>query len=404
MATLLRPGERVFLPGSAGEPAGLTDALFHPEATPLSVTSSFVPGVNAMPVDRFPPGTVLTSMFAPATVASAQESGRVRHLPMSYGAFVRHLREELTFDTCIVHVAPPDEAGYCSLGLAVEFTPLAVAKSKRVLAIVNPRMPRLVASARLPVSGFAAVAEIDAPLRTYEVGRPSAEADAIATAIAGFIEDGAAVQIGLGKVPDALMAKLSDRRGLRLFSGMLSDGARVLAENGSLDRHFAHTCCVQLGSRSYYEWLAERPDFVVCGSERSHSVPVLAALPRFVAVNSALSVDLFGQANLEMLGGRMVSGCGGAPEFARGAALSEGGISIVALPSTAGADQSRIVPGLDGIASLSRNDIHVVVTEQGAADLRGLSVIQRGERLIGIASPRHRAALSDAWRGIARKL
>ncbi len=404
LAALLEPGERTFLPGSTGEPPGLTEALFHPDATPLQVTSSFIPGINFMPVERFPPGTVATSMFAPHTVASAQALGRVRHLPMSYGAFVRHLGCSPAFDTCIVHVSPPDRDGYCSLGPAVEFTPLAAARSQRVLAVVNQRVPRLPRSASMHVSRFAALAEIDAPLRTYDVGSPSMEAETIAEAITQFIADEATIQIGLGKVPDALMARLRDRRRLKLYSGMLSDGARILAESGALDKDFAHTCCVQLGSRDYYDWLATRPDFAVRGAELTHAVPVLAGLRGLVAVNSALSVDLFGQANLEMLGGRMVSGCGGAPDFTRGACLSDGGVSIIALPSTAGKDQSRIVARLDGIASVPRTDIHVVVTEHGAADLRGLSVIERAERLIAIAAPRHRSALSDAWRQIAERL
>jgi acyl-CoA hydrolase len=186
---------------------------------------------------------------------------------------------------------------------------------------------------------------------------------------------------------------------------MLSDGARALADAGSLDRNFTHTCCLQLGSIGYYDWLADRADFAVRGCDITHAAAELARLTRLVAVNSALSVDLFGQANLEMLGGRMVSGCGGAPDFARGAALSAGGVSIVALPSTAGRDAaSRIVPQLHGLVTLPRTDIDVIVTEHGAADLRGCTVIERGERLISIAAPQHRATLSDAWRDITSKL
>lgn len=404
LAALLEAGERVFLPGSTGEPPGLTDALFHADATPLQVMSSFIPGVNIMPVERFPSGTTASSMFAHYSVPSAQARGITRHLPMSYGAFVQFLRGSLLFDTCIVHVSPPDLDGYCSLGPAVEFTPIAAAKSRRVFAVINQRLPRLPASASMHISQFAALTEIDAPLRTYEVGAPSTEAEIIAGAVAHFITDDATVQIGLGKVPDALMAKLRDRRRLKLYSGMLSDGARVLAECGALDAEFAHTCCVQLGSLGYYSWLAERPDFAVRGAEFTHAVPVLADLRGFVAVNSAVSVDLFGQANLEMLGGRMVSGCGGAPDFTRGAILSDGGISIIALPSTAGNDQSRIVPQIDGITTVPRTDVHVVVTEQGVADLRGLSTIERAARLIAIAAPRHRPALSDRWQEIAKRL
>ena len=401
----LRPGERVFLPGSTAEPHGLTDELLQPDAAPLSITASYVPGVNAIPIQRASPGTTWTSMFAPPTASGAQASGIFRHLPMSYSAFARHLDRDAAFDTCIVHVAPPDANGECSLGTSVEFTCIATRKSQRVLAVINPRMPVIPFSASLPYESFDATVEIDAPLQTYEVGAPSPHAEAIATLIAGFVPDDATLQIGLGKVPDALMARLTDRRRLKLFSGMLSDGARKLAEAGALDANFPHTCCLHLGSQNYYDWLAGRELFHVRGCDYTHAATTLATLPKFIAANSALSVDLFGQANLEMLDGRMVSGCGGAPDYARGAAVTPGGISIVALPSTGGRDSAtRIVPRIDGICSLSRTDIDVVITEHGSADLRGATAIERGERLIAIAAPAHRGSLTDAWRKIASKL
>ena len=401
----LSPGERVFLPGSTGEPPGLTDALFNAGAVPLDITASYVPGVNAVPVARFTSGTTYTSMFAQPTIAEAQATGVVRHLPLSYNTFARHMQANLAFDATIVHVAPPDANGMCSLGLAVEFTAIAVRKSKRILAVINPRNPKIPNSPALPLSSFDAVTEIDAPLRTYDVGQPSGQADAIAGLLAHFVEDGVTLQIGIGKVPDALMSRLTDRRGLKLFSGMLSDGARSLVESGSLDRSFQHTCCLHLGTAGYYDWVRDRREFLVRGCDYTHAATVLAGLPRLVSVNSALSVDLFGQANLEMLGGRMVSGCGGAPDFARGAQLSDGGVSIIALPSTAGREAAtRIVARLDAIATLPRTDVDVVVTEHGFADLRGRSVMERAERIIAIAAPQHRSTLADAWRDMARRI
>ena len=405
LAEGLTAGERVFLPGSTGEPPGLTDALFNEAAVPLDVTASYVPGVNAVPVARFPAGTTYTSMFAQPTIAEAQVSGMVRHLPLSYSTFARHMQANLAFDATIVHVSPPDANGLCSLGLAVEFTAIAVRKSKRILAVINSRMPQIPNSPTLPMCDFEAVTEIDAPLRTYDVGKPSTQADAIAAILADFVEDGVALQIGIGKVPDALMSRLTDRRGLKLFSGMLSDGARSLVESGSLDPDFQHTCCLHLGTAAYYDWVRGQSDFLVRGCDITHAAAVLAGLPRFVSVNSAVSVDLFGQANLEMLGGRMISGCGGAPDFARGAQLSDGGVSIIALPSTAGHDAApRIVPRLDAIATLPRTDVDVVVTEHGFADLRGRTVMERAERIVAIAAPQYRLALADAWREMARRM
>lgn len=404
----LEPGARVFLPGSAGEPDGLVAAMCAPGAPPLDLTTSAVPGINPLPLDRLPEGTRVTGLFAHSDRvtkgAVAWESGIFRQLPLSYGAFVKHLGAVAPFDATIVHVAPPDADGLCSLGPAVEFTPLAVRRSHRVLAVINPRIPVLPGSVALPLSSFAAWVEQDAPLRGYDVGPPSAQAAAIAATIAPFVEDGATLQAGLGKVPDALMRLLDGRRGLRLFSGMLSDGLRLLAERGCLDPAVRHTACVCLGSPDFYQWLADRRDIAVAGCDHTHSLPRLTGLSRFVAVNSAISVDLLGQANLEMLDGRMISGVGGAAEFARAAALAPDGISIVALPSVGGRDStSRIVPLLDGPVSLPRHDIDVIVTEQGAADLRGLDARSRAGRILQLAAPQHRPVLEAALAGMSER-
>lgn len=393
-------GERVFVPGSAGEAPGLLAAICA-EAPPLDLTVSFVPGINLLPLDALPAGSIARSMFAQPASKGAQAEGRFRQSPASYGAFAKQLATG-RFDTLVVHVAPPDGHGQCSLGVAVEFTPLV--RARRIMAVMNPNMPRLAGATALPFASFDLVCESDGALREYDVGESSAQARVIAGHIADFVGDGAALQIGLGKVPDALLALLADRRGLRLSSGMLSDGARLLTEAGSLDPDFAPISCVHVGSLGYYAWLADQPAFRVCGCDVSHDPVRLAQLAGLVAVNSAVSVDLFGQANLEMLDGRSISGVGGAADFARAASLAPGGISIVALPATNGrGDISRVVPQL-GLVSLPRQDIDVVITEHGAADLRGLCVSERGERLITIAAPSHRDALAAAWRDIAQRL
>lgn len=401
----LPAGSRVFLPGSTGESVSFTEALCAADAPPLAITASFVPGINSAPLGELPEGTTFSSLFSPLAAPKAQPRAALRHLPLSYGGFVAYLRDRASFDACVVHVAPPDNQGRCSLGLAVEFTLLAAARSRRVIAVVNRNIPRLRGADFLPLSKIDEIVECDGPLREYDIGAPNAQSNAIAAHAAEFIRDGAALQIGLGKVPDALLRLLADRRRLRLHSGMLSDGVRTLAESGGLDPDWTPMSCVHVGSAAYYAWLADRPDFAVRGCDYTHDPGVIASVPGLVAVNSALSVDLFGQANLEMIGGRMISGVGGAADFARGATLSPGGVSIVALPATsANGEAARIVASLNGVCSLPRTDIGVVVTEHGAADLRGLDVVERAERLIEVAAPRHRGNLRDALRDIVERL
>ncbi len=404
LADALTPGETVFIPGSAGEPTPLLDLwAAEPERTRgLRILTSIVPGINTLAVDAMHDTAVVTGMFMLPALQSAQRSGRYRHLPLSYSGFVRHMRDGPRVDTCIVHVAPPDAEGRCSLGPAVEFTPLVASHSRRVIALVNPMLPRMPGAAAFDYGRFDAVVPVDFAPKGYVVGEPNLSAKAIAGRIAAFVHDGSTVQVGLGKVPDALMSALHDRRGLRLHSGMLSDSALDLWEAGALDPAFRHASCVWVGTPGLYDRLRDRPGPAVLGCEVTHEAGLLASLDRLTAVNSALSVDLFGQANLEIADGQVVSGIGGAADFARAARLSRGGVSIVALPSSyARGARSRIVPRMsDGLVSLPRMDIDVVVTEHGVADLRGRSVHERAEALIGIAEPGLRDGLQDAWREI----
>lgn len=404
----IRPGERVFVPGASGEPSALLERwTADPEPTrDLDLWTSAVPGINAFPIARLHPSARATGLFMQPGLRAMQAAGRYRHLPASYSGFVRLLRDELRFDTCIVQVSPPDASGRCSLGPSAEFVPLARTRSRRTLALINQRTPGFPGAPAISLSDIDLAAEVETALPTYEVGSPSAEAAAIAERVATFVEDGATVQVGLGKVPDALFGLLHDRRRLRLHSGMLSDGGLALAEAGALQSEARHLSCVWVGSSALYEQLPERTEFDIVGCEQSHDIAAIASLERFTALNAALSVDLFGQANLEQAGGRAVSGIGGAVDFATAARLSRGGLSIVAVPSTYdGGRASRIVPQLGpGLVSLTRAEIDLVVTEHGVADLRLLSVHERAEALIGVAAPAFRSDLTAAWRDIAGSL
>ncbi len=388
-----------YIPGSAAEPTPLLELwASDPDRTRgAQILTSLVPGINSLSLDHLHPTATVTGLFMQPAWQAAQAAGRFRHVPLSYSGFTRHVRERVRPDTCVVHVSPPDRAGRCSFGPAVEFTPLVRAQSRRTVALINPALPPMPGAASVDYASLDAVVETGFAPRGYVVGVPNQVALAIAGHVAGLIGDGCTLQAGLGRVPDALLALLHDRRGLRLHSGMLADSALDLCDAGALDPASVPTSCVWVGSPALYERLRGRDGLVVAGCDVTHDPARLAALPRFHAVNSALSVDLFGQANLEIADGHAVSGIGGAGDFARGARASEGGLSIVALPSTS-RGRSRIVARLDdGIASLSRTDIDVVVTEHGVADLRGLSVHGRAEALIAVAGPAFHADLIDAW-------
>lgn len=412
LAELVKPDDQVYLPGGVTIPVAFIDELQRdPERSRgLRILTTIAPGVtNPLDIDRLDPSAVVTGLFMQPELTQAQRSGRYRVLPMSYGAFVRHLQDNVDIDLAVVQVAPPDAQGRCSLGPSVEFAPLALSKARRVLALVNHQLPRFRGAVWLPYRRFDYVCDVDAPLPVYQTD-DDAPTRTIAGSIASLVDDGCALQTGLGKVPGALASLLRGRRRLRLHSGLLSDGLMDLAEAGALDGDFPHACCVVAGSERLYRWAAEYDGLRVLGCEITHDVGTLAGIDRFIAVNSALEVDLFGQCNLEHADGRAVSAAGGAPDFARAARLSRGGRSIVSLNasylSRKRGQLSRIVPRLadPGVVSLARVDVDYVITEFGIADLRGASVHERAQAIITVASPEFREDLQRAWATIASRL
>lgn len=401
LAGAFSPGERVFLPGSGGESPGFTEALISDPAHTrgLEIVTSFLPGVNPLAIERMSEDARVLALFMQPAFQSAARLGRVEQLPVSYAGFARDLRHSWTFDTTVAHVSPPNADGLCSLGVAAEFTLLAAARSRRVVGVLNAQMPALARSPSIPIAAFALFAIENAPLPIYDPGPPDAASLKIGETIAALIPDGGIVQLGIGKTSTATAATLRGHRRLRFWSGMISDGFLDLARAGALDEGAIHLCCAALGSAGFYTELAGRDDIRVAGCDVTHDAATLAGLSSLFAVNSALEVDLFGQCNLEQAAGAMVSGAGGAPDFARAAARGQG-LSTIALPATASRGaRSRIVPRLEGgLVSLARHEVDVVVTEFGAADLRGLSVEARARALIDIAEPSFREGLARAWR------
>jgi len=399
----IRPGDRVFVPGSSGEPTALLAAWAEDPALTrgLNIVTSLVPGINTLDLNRLHPTARVTGLFMQPAFEEAARSGRYRHLPLGYGGFTRMLADgELTFDVCVAQVAPPDSNGDCSTGPAVEFLALAARQASRRVGLVNTRTPSVSGAPAFAMAGFSATATVDTHLPRYETGTIDAASAAIAQHIAGLIPDGATLQVGLGKTPAALMAAICDRRALRLHSGMFGDGVMALAQNGALDPGFDHRACVFVGSQALYDWAAEQSCLRVAGCEVTHGAAILAGLDAFFAVNSAVEVDLFGQCALEHAAGRAISGAGGAPDFARAAIQSPGGRSIVALPATAASGaRSRIVAklGAPAVCTLPRTDVQTVVTEYGVADLRGLDVNERAAALIRVAAPVFQDGLIAAW-------
>jgi acyl-CoA hydrolase len=249
--------------------------------------------------------------------------------------------------------------------------------------------------------------EADAPLLQFNESAGGALEDRIGAHVAALVRDGDTLQFGIGSVPSALAASLTGHRLLKLHSGMVSPSMRALWESGALDRDARITTGVALGTASFYEFVAAQQNLWFTDVTHTHDVAAIAATPRFIAINSAVEVDLFGQVNSERAGGAIQAGAGGLPAFAQGALASRGGRSMICLASTArGGSVSRIVAALGdkALCTLPRYLADGVVTEHGVAELRGLGLDARAAALIGIAAPEHRDSLAAQWDAMRRTL
>ena len=403
---LINSDSTVYIAGSSGAPTAFVSEILRDKSLTRGarILMTNIPGINPIDLSLLHPSAQVSGLFMQPDFKAAQCEGRFRALPMSYAGFVRHLRENVDIDLAVIQVAAPDARGQCSLGPAVEFMPTVLAKCRRRLGLINSATPTLAGSVGVPYDSFDYVCEVGTELPEY---LPSVDSDAelLASRVATLIEDGAMLQLGLGKIPAALTTALATRRKLRMHSGMLSDGFLDLAASGALDVDFPHTTCVLVGSRDFYRRAAEFTPLRIQGCEITHDITSIARHERLVAVNSALEVDLFGQCNLEHANGSAVSGVGGAADFARAARISLGGRSIIAL-NARHRNGSRIVATLrtPSVTSLSRIDVDYVVTEFGIAHLACASVHERAQSLIEVAAPEFRSDLRDRWRELAARL
>jgi 4-hydroxybutyrate CoA-transferase len=408
---LLRAGMTVFVQGASGEPTSLLQTLAAaPEASAgVHYVGCLIPGLNRIDPAAFHPRASLTSFFVFGEMARSHLAGRVRFLPLHYSGIWQYL-SALPIDLALIQVSPPDHRGQCSLGVSVHFVPAILERAGMVVAEMNATMPRPARSYTVPYQRLDYVIETERPVLELPGGEPSDEMLRIGANVASLIGDGDTIQIGIGKVPAAVLAALHDRRELGLHSGLAADGIADLHAAGVMtgarkppDGH-RMVCCAAIGTARVYDWAAACPDLQIAPVSYTHDVRVIGRIDNFVAINSVLAVDLFGQANAETLDGRQVSGTGGLLDFVRGARLSRGGRSILALPSSAAAGKvSRIVArlGAGDVVSCPRADADIVVTEHGVARLRDKSLDERAEALIRIAAPAFRDQLASAWRAMS---
>lgn len=402
---IIKPGQRVFVHGGAATPHFMLRKLAERASTlwNVEIVSISLQGDAVIADKKYKDSFRINSLFVSQNVREAVNAGRGDYVPIFLSEIPILFRNGiLPLDVAIVQVSPPDKHGYCSLGVSVDIAGTAVKTAKYVIGQVNPRMPRTLGDGLVHVNEFYAMvqAEEDLP-EVLSKDSHSEISNRIGVNCAGLIEDGATLQMGIGSVPDAVLANLKNHRELGVHTEMFSDGIIPLIENGVVTnqhkrKHRGKTVTsFLLGSRKLYDFVDDNPSIVVLNINYVNDTAVIRTNPKVTAINSAIEVDITGQVCSDSIGTYHYSGVGGQMDFIRGASLSEGGKPIIALPSVTSKGISRITSFLKQGAGVvtTRAHAHYIVTEYGTAYLYGKNMRQRAKALIDIAHPNHREKL-----------
>jgi acyl-CoA hydrolase len=411
LSAFLRPGDHIVWGQACGEPTTLVEALIA-QADSIGRLSAFTASsfsgiLTAEAAEKLN----LSSMGAIGALRTVAAAGRLGIVPCHVSQVGSMIEQGLIgCDVAFVQVSPPDAHGNHSFGLISDHVQAAVEKARVVIAEVNERVPFSLGDAVLPAARIDCAVHV-ARTPVEVVPAKIGEIDlAIAKIAAGYIEDGAVIQTGIGAIPDAMLRLLVDRRDLGVHSGMIGDGLVDLVEAGvvtnalkPIDPGISITGAL-IGTRRLYDFADHNPRIGMRRSSYTHGDSVLSRLTRLVTINSAVEVDLTGQVNAEQTGAHYMGGTGGQVDYVRAGSRSRGGRSLIALPATAkGGKVSRVVVALTGAVTTARSDVDVIVTEFGAAELRGQTLAQRARRLVAIAHPDFREELDQAAHVIQRR-
>lgn len=345
------------------------------------------------------------AFFVGSNVRKDVQAGYADYIPIFLSETQKLYREGyLPCDVAMVQVCPPDAHGYVSLGTSVDATLAAVEVAKTVIAVVNPNVPRSFGDAMIPMSMIDIFVEDNTPLMPAHFSQPNEQEVAIGKYCAELIEDGACLQMGIGAIPNAVLAQLGNHKNLGIHTEMFADGVLPLVESGvingankKLDRGKMVSTFL-MGSQKVYDFIDNNPMVAMMDVGYTNDPFVIAQQPKMTAINSALQVDITGQVCADSLGTKFFSGVGGQIDFIYGASRSEGGKAIIAMPSVTKNGISKIAPILTPGAGCvtTRNHIHWFVTEYGAVNLYGKSLQERARLLISVAHPDHREELERA--------
>lgn len=402
----IESGQRLFLTGNCSVPQKVLAALV--DHAPNLENVEICHALTVGPADYVSPKMEghlrVNTMFISSNTRQAVHEGRADFTPVLLSELtLLFKRGILPVDVALIHVSPPDEHGFCSLGIEVGLTKSVAESAQMIIAEVNQKMPRTLGDSFIHVSKLDYVVPVDYPLPELPMhsGGQTDIVEKIASYIAELIPDEATMQMGIGAIPDTVMMQLKGKKDLGIHTELFSDGIIELVEAGVLTnaKKSLHPGKIiagfLLGTKRLYEWVDDNPLIELHPTEYINDPFVIARNDKMVAINSAIEVDLTGQVCADSIGHKLFSGVGGQLDFIYGASRSKGGVPIIALPSTA-KNISRLTATLKPGAGVvtTRNHVHYVVTEYGIADLYGKTIRQRALSLIKIAHPQYREELT----------
>ena len=402
--SIVKSRDRVFVHTAVAAPQRLVEALAEraPELRHVEVCHLHTEGVAPYAEPELRESFHVNAFFVGGNVRKAVASGEADYIPVFLSevpALFKH--GILPLDVAMVQVSPPDEHGFCTLGVSVDASQAAVEQAQHVVAEINPNMPRTHGDGFLHVDRIDFAVEVDYPLPTHEPAELSDVERSIGHHCADLIDDGATLQMGIGAIPDAVLAALTGHKDVGIHTEMFSDGVIDLVKSGVVTGRKKRVHPGKLvgsflmGTRKLYDFVDDNPQVIMLGADYVNDTAVIRRNPKVTAINSAIEVDITGQVVADSIGTRMYSGVGGQMDFIRGASLSPGGKPIIALPSVTSRGESRIVTLLKPGAGVvtTRAHVHYIVTEYGVANLYGKNLRERARALIEIAHPDHREQL-----------
>lgn len=400
----VKSNDSVFFQGAAMTPTVLIDALCerYKELENVKIYQIHTHGEAKYLEKPYNQAFKLYSMFVGDNTRKGVDSEHGDYIPI-FLSEVQHLfrRGIIPLDVAFVQVTPPDKHGYCSLGVSVDVSRPAIEKAKLIIAQINPNIPHTQGDSTVHMNEIDFAVEIDAPMDVIEVSEPNDVEKAIGLHIAGLIDDGSTLQLGIGNIPNAVLANLIHHKGLGIHTEMFSDGILPLVEKGVItgEHKVNHTgkilSAFAMGTQKLYDFIDYNPSIVFKEAGYTNDTALVRQNPKVIAINSAIEIDLTGQICADSIGTYQYSGVGGQMDFIRGASLSEGGKPIIAMSAATNKGVSKITSFLNQGASVTttRAHVHYVVTEYGVVNLYGKSLRERAKLLISIAHPDHREQL-----------